>query len=466
MRPTTLTRLNYLPSLSTPFSTSSPVYATAANKLAKKSKAPTKQVQNVKRTKEVVRAKPPASGERKAYRKRIQLSNNSALQVNGTDELKPGTLANKQLAGKMFKLPADIQDRLRTLDSFKPTQSWNLFRTPHVLLRPEVADLMERMENSKKAKEAIRTVVTGTKLSGKSLALLQAQVYGLMNGWVVINVPEGKHTRRDMDTTHAKSFTGQDLTNGNTEYSPIADTDPIQFSQPVYTFNLLNNLLKANEKVLKSLKQEKDWSATTNQKKKGTLAELILSAKEADFAWPTFNALWQELQLPGRPPVLFTLDGLSHINMKSDYRDPNYNVVHAHELTLIRTFVDALSGKTKLPNGGAILAATSGNNFHRHPSQELVLSQLEAGQKGEPIPQPDPYEKHYDNRVYDALKNSTVLRIEGMSKPDARVLMEYWGASGLLRAAIDHDTVCRQWALGGHGNVGEMERSSLMTMKM
>lgn len=260
--------------------------------------------------------------------------------------------------------------------------------------------------------------------------------------------------------------TGQDLTNGNTEYSPIPDTDPIQFAQPVYTFNLLNNIYKANQKVLESLKQEKDWSATTNQKQKGTLADLVLSAKEAEFAWPTFDALWSELQLPGRPPVLFTLDGLSHINMNSDYRDPSHNIVHSHNLTLVRTFVDAISGKTKLPNGGGVIAATSGNNAHLHASQELVLSQLEAGQNGEEVPKPQPYEKKYDERVYNALKNATVYRIESLSKPDARVLMEYWGASGLLRAAIDHDTVCRQWALGGHGIVGEMERSSLMTMKM
>lgn len=262
------------------------------------------------------------------------------------------------------------------------------------------------------------------------------------------------------------SLTAQDLTNGNTEYSPIADTDPIQFLQPVYCFNLLNSVYKANRKVLESLKQQKDWSAMTNQKSKGTLADLVLSAKEAEFAGPTFEALWSELQLPGRPPVLFALDGLSHINMNSDYRDPSYNIVHSHQLALVQTFVDALSGKTKFPNGGAIIAATSGNNAHHHASQELVLSQLEAGQNGKEIPQPDPYEKKYDSRVYDALKNSTVLRIESLSKPHARVLMEYWGASGLLRAAIDHDTLCRQWALGGHGIVGEMERSSLMTMKM
>lgn len=192
MRPTTLPRLQYLPSLTATFTTSSPAFAVAQAKAGKSGKAPSKQIQNVKRDKVRVQVKKPAPGERKAYRKRIQLSNNSALHVPGTDELMPGTLANKELTGKMFSLPADIQDRLRTLEAFKSTQTWNLFRTPHVLLRPEVVELTARMEKSKKDKEALRTVLVGTKLSGKSLTLLQAQIYGLMNGWVVINIPEGK----------------------------------------------------------------------------------------------------------------------------------------------------------------------------------------------------------------------------------------------------------------------------------
>lgn len=257
-----------------------------------------------------------------------------------------------------------------------------------------------------------------------------------------------------------------ELTNGNTDYSPVANTDPLQFSHPVYTFKLLNIIYNSNKKILENLKLEKDWSASTNLKQGGTLADLIQSAKEAEWAWPTFEALWTELTLPGRPPIMFGLDGLSHINMLSDYRDPSFNLIHAHDLTLVRTFVDALSGKTKLPNGGAIIAATSQSNHHNHPSQELVLSQLEAGQAGKEVPQPNPYEKGYDARVYESLKNSAVLRLEGVNQDEARALMEYWGASGLMRTAVNNHTVTSKWVLGGHGIVGEMERASLMSLKI
>ncbi|KAF4123891.1 small subunit ribosomal protein S29 [Geosmithia morbida] len=430
-------------------------FSTTMGLLAKDSKnAPAKKVQVPKKNNQIKAAssaKKPNPGERKASRKRIQLSNNNALEVAGLGTLEAGTMTDPANAGKMFAVPDHIQDRLRTLEAFKPTQAWSLFRRPHVLLRSEVVDLVSRLQASAADKKAQRLVLTGAKLSGKSIALLQAMTYGLLNDWVVINIPEG-----------------QDLTNGNTEYSPIADSgEPMQFAQPTYTLKLLTSIYNANREQLDKLRQEKDWTSTTNQKQAGgTLSELILSAKEADWAWPTFSALWTELTLPGRPPVLLTLDGLSHISKVTEYRDPSFNRVHAHDLTLVGAFVDALSGKTAMPNGGAVIAATSGNNAHRHPSQELVLSQLEAGQAGREVPLPEPYKKGYDDRVYDSLKNSTVLRLDGVTKEDARALMEYWGASGLLRARIDQRTVWEKWALGGHGLVGEMERASLLTVRV
>ncbi|KAK2612426.1 hypothetical protein QQS21_001530 [Conoideocrella luteorostrata] len=411
---------------------------------------PKKTKRTFKKKTNVVAVKKPQPGERKAFRKRIQLSNNSALPVQGIEDLNPELLTKAENKGKMVALPDRVVDQLRALEAFKTTQTWNLFRRPHFLVRDETVELMSKIAGSAEKKEALNCVLTGSKLSGKSLTMMQAMAYGLMNEWVVLHIPEG-----------------QDLTNGNTEYSYIEGTEPMQFAQPIYCLKLLQNIYKANKAVLEKLPLAQDWSRlTTHLKKDATLADLVLSAKESEYAWPTLSALWTELTQPGRPPVLFALDGLAHINKISDYRDPSFNQVHAHELALVRLFVDALSGKTKLPNGGAIIAATSDNNTHYHPSQELVLAQLEAGQAGREIPKPDPYERKYDERVYESLKNSHVLRIGGVSKEEGRVLMEYWGASGMLRSVLNSRTVAEKWALGGHGIVGEMERVSLMTMRM
>ncbi|KAK1240961.1 hypothetical protein MKX07_006394 [Trichoderma sp. CBMAI-0711] len=432
------------------FSTTSLVSAAAPPAIKNRKDLPKKTKKTYKKKQNIVPVKKPAPGERKAFRKRIQLSNNSALPVAGLDALEAQTMARPESSGRMFAVPDEVVDQLRALEAFKSTQTWNLFRKPHVLVRKETVELMGRLEASLEKKEAFKCVLTGSRLSGKSLMLLQAMSYALLNEWVVIHIPEG-----------------QDLTNGNTEYSPVPDTEPMQFTQPVYCLKLLQNIYKANRAVLEKTPLKQDWSRLSATLKPGsTLADLALSAKESEFAWPTLSALWTELTQPGQPPVLLTLDGLAHINKVSAYRDPAFNPVHAHELLLVRTFVDALSGKTKLPNGGAVIAATSQNNTHFHPSQELALSQLEAGQAGKPVPKPDPYERKYDDRVYDALKNSTVMRLEGVSKEEARVLMEYWGASGMLRSVLDSRVVAEKWALGGHGIVGEMERASLITMRM
>lgn len=234
----------------------------------------------------------------------------------------------------------------------------------------------------------------------------------------------------------------------------------------MYCHKLVQGIYKANKSVLESFKIEKESSRIGTLKEGATLADLVLGAKEADAAWPTLKALMAELALPGRPPLLFTLDGLAHINKISAYRDPAFNQVHSHDLLLVRTFVDLLSGKTKLPNGGAVIAATSQSNSPYPPSQELALSQLEAGQAGRDIPKPEPYERGYDDRVYDAVKNARVVRLEGASQDETRALMEYWGASGLVRSILTSQAVTEKWALAGHGNIGELERATLLTMRM
>lgn len=134
----------------------------------------------------------PNPGERKAFRKRILLSNNSAIEVQGADTLTADAMADAASAGRLFALPDPLVDQLRVLEAFKPTQSWHLFRKPHVLLRAEAVELMAKLKASVDRKEAARIVLRGSRLSGKSLAILQAISYGLLNNWVVINLPEGK----------------------------------------------------------------------------------------------------------------------------------------------------------------------------------------------------------------------------------------------------------------------------------
>ncbi|TQV99416.1 hypothetical protein V2A60_004890 [Cordyceps javanica] len=433
-----------------PLSTTSRLAAAAGGVKSRRDLVkPTKKTFNRKRL-GVENVRKPAPGERKAFRKRITLSSNSALAVEGLRSLDAGLLADTQSTATVVELPDPVVDQLRALGAFRPSQSWGLFRKPHVLVRKETVEMVTRMDRSVAGKEVAKMILTGSRASGKSTALVKAMSHALKNEWVVINIPEA-----------------QDLVIAHTDYAPVPNTEPMQFTQPTYTLNLLQNILRANKAVLEKLKVEQKSSLTGGLPEGSSLAALITNVREPDAAWAGFSALWSELMLPGRPPVLMTMDGLTFANRDTQYRDPAFNKVHAHHLTLVGHFFAALSGATKMPNGGAVIVADSASNTPaRHPSEALVLAQLEAGQADRAVPTPDPYLRGYDDKVYDALKNCHVLRLEGISKDEARALMEYWGASGLVRDVLSAELVAQKWALGGHGNIGEMERVVLQNLKM
>jgi small subunit ribosomal protein S29 len=262
---------------------------------------------------------------------------------------------------------------------------------------------------------------------------------------------------------------GQELTNASTEYSPLPNTNPTQYSQQAYALRLLQSLRKANQKLLLDLKTVFPHPDLVQHFPVGTsLLQVASAAKEPDTTWPIFNAILQELMAEdaGRPPILFSLDGLSFIMKMSEYRSPAFEPIHSHDLAIVRRFVDLLSGKTKLPSGGAVVAATSRGNSPRNASMELMIAQQEAKQGlRDQQPVREPYNRKYDDRVEAALKEIEVLKLSSVTRPEARSLMEYWAASGLLRTAVDERTVSDKWLLGGNGNVGEMERATLLNMR-
>ncbi|KAI1384928.1 mitochondrial ribosomal protein [Hypoxylon trugodes] len=400
-----------------------------------------------KKKRQADRTKPPGTGERKAFRKRIQLSNDNALAVEGLDELTGENIVDPSSIGQVVSLPATAVDQLRASEAFKPTQNWGLFRSPHILIRQETVDLAKQLTDAVGKKETLRLVITGDRVAGKSMLALQALATGFLNNWIVINIPEA-----------------QELTTAATEYSQIPNSE--QFSQPMYIIKLFQSIFKSNQRILSQCRVELDHIHLPIAINRGaTLAALANATKEPEFAWPVFQALWKELLLPGRPPIMFALDGLSHIMRISDYRNPAFQLIHSHDLSLVRLFTDALGGKTKFVNGAAILGVTSKGNSPIIPSMEKALEQAAAAQAGQPIPPRDPFFAKYDERVFESLKGVKLLNVCGVSKAEARSLMEYWAASGVLRMRVDEKNVSEKWTLAGNGVLGEMERASLYDIR-
>jgi small subunit ribosomal protein S29 len=150
------------------------------------------QLGKFKKAKNLERGKAPAPGERKAFRKRVLLSNDNALPVTGLEELSAQGLLDASNVGRMVALPNELVDQLRAVEAFKPTQSWGMFRQPSVLLRKESVELAKKMTETAGRGETLKLVISGDKLVGKSMLLLQAISNAYLNNWIVFHVPEGK----------------------------------------------------------------------------------------------------------------------------------------------------------------------------------------------------------------------------------------------------------------------------------
>lgn len=487
VRPSTATsipqRIAPVTVLAAPFSSSSAILAKAAppKNAAKGAKVlagghiragKKMQLGKFKKNRQIDRSRPPAPGERRAYRKRVTLSNNNALPVEGLQEMSAQSMVDPAQVGRMLALPNELVDQLRAVEAFKATQTWNMFRQPSMLQRKEARDLADKMQAAAGKGDTLKLVISGDRLVGKSMLLLQAISYAYLNNWIVFHVPEGTLYYRTLKPglpTGTNTRTGQELTNASTDYAPLPNTQPAQYAQQAYALRILQSLRKANQKLLLDLKTVFPHPDLVQHFPVGTsLLQVANAAKEPDTTWPIFNAVLQELMAEGagRPPMLFSLDGLSFIMRMSEYRSPTFEPIHSHDLAIVRRFVDLLSGKTKLPGGGAVIAATSRGNSPRNPSMELMIGQQEAKQGLiEKAPVKEPYNRTYDERAEAALANCEVLKLSGVSRSEARSLMEYWAASGLLRTAVDEQNVSDKWILGGNGNLGEMERATLLTMR-
>ncbi len=148
----------------------------------------------IKKSKVKSRIKKPAVGERMALRKRIVLSNNNAIAVDGMLEFGVESIGDAQLHGQVVGLSISTVDQLRAVEAFKRTQSWGLFRKPAMLERRETIEygkLFEEMSVEQTPRRYIRRIIVGERGSGKSMMLLQAMTMAFLKGWVVINLPEG-----------------------------------------------------------------------------------------------------------------------------------------------------------------------------------------------------------------------------------------------------------------------------------
>ena len=111
-------------------------------------------------------------------------------------DLNVKNMADEAQIGHVLGLNGQLLDQLREGRAFKPTQNWKMFRRPGTLIRRESVELARavldvKADDAGERPRTIGQIIVGERSTGKSLMLLQAMGMAFMNGWVVINVPEG-----------------------------------------------------------------------------------------------------------------------------------------------------------------------------------------------------------------------------------------------------------------------------------
>ncbi|KAK7510623.1 mitochondrial 37S ribosomal protein mS29 [Phyllosticta citriasiana] len=442
-----------------PFTTSAPLLKQPG---AKKSVSRAGPPEKGKRMTVVKKKEPVASQtitrkidpeERKALRKRIILSNDNALEVPWVLDLEASQLEKDtvdELHGKVLGIPMETVDKLRSVEAFKTNQGWSLYRRPATLMTKETVELAKLLLQAQEDSKTFRRIIHGNRAGGKSTLLLQAMAMSFAKGVLVINFPDA----RDLVLSHS-------------HYAPLENTNPTQYVQKARISELLKRTAEANEAVLKELRVAQKHPVVRGE---ATLLDLVrVGANDADLAWPTMKAFWSEINLPSnkndpalsRPPILFCVDNVSYIMNKSDYDDRNVQKIHAHDLVIVRHLTDLLSGESKFRNGGLVLAATSGSDSPKSETMEYAILLNEAKLAGLPeedLPQWSPFKK-IDEYTFQALKDVEPLEMTGLTKEEARTIMEYYAASGLVRKAVDYNLVGEKWTMSGGGIIGELERA-------
>ncbi|KAF1971420.1 hypothetical protein BU23DRAFT_536538 [Bimuria novae-zelandiae CBS 107.79] len=450
------------------FSTSQARYANPSPKKKTMTAAPKRGTKtlNTKKGRSAAQdtGKRPAPGDRKQARKRIVLTNDNALAVASLKDMDKADTTSETSQGQVLGIPEATVDALRAVEAFKTTQGWNLFRRPATLMRKETIELAKVMNEAEGQKRTLRRILSGERLSGKSTLLLQALSMAFVREWVVINLPEA-----------------QDIVNAHTEYAPLPDSQPTQYTQDTYMANLLGQILKANSSAsnpfLAKTQVTANHTLPVALPANASLKQLIeVGIVSPEASWPVFLALWRELTQPGRPPIMLAIDGTAHVMKESDYLNAQVKPIHSFDLAIVRHFIDHLSGAKSLPNGGVVLAATSQSNAPKTPALDFSIEVAEARRVNpNNIPRWNPY-KNIDPRVMEAFKDlhsptaengaggvnaMDVIKVGGLSKDEARSIMEYYAESGMLRAKVDDGFVTEKWSLAGMGNIGELERASV-----
>ncbi|CAE6506017.1 unnamed protein product [Rhizoctonia solani] len=233
-----------------------------------------------------------------------------------------------------FGLPASLESEFLLLSN--PT---SVIRDVTLSI-VEALDIGHKLGNS--SKDA-RIALTGDIGSGKSHLLLQAANYAAASKWIVLYAPRVINWV-DSTTPYA--------------YDPRTKT----FQQPELAAQILGQFTAANSGILSKIQITKgieNERLGTFSKGAPLLDILNVGQKDQSLATEVLEVALEVLGGQDQYPVLLAIDDFQALFCMSRYRDPQYQLIFAHHLSLPRIILEYAVGKRHLARGAVVGALSS-----------------------------------------------------------------------------------------------------------
>ncbi|GAB1518251.1 hypothetical protein RhiTH_001310 [Rhizoctonia solani] len=287
-----------------------------------------------------------------------------------------------------------------------------------------------------------RIALTGATGSGKSHLLLQAANYAAASKWIVLYVPR-VISWVDSTTPYA--------------YDPRTKT----FQQPELATQVLGQFISANSgillapstKITKDIQNERLGSFTQGD----PLSVLLnIGQKDQSLATEVLSVTLEILGEQAEHPVLLAIDDFQALFCMSRYRDPQYQLIYSHHLSLPRLILEYASGKRILAKGAVVgaLSSTDARFLAPLPLKE-GLGIIEPGSVS-------PYEHRNKDVAFYA------SGVQGLSVPykmqlsEAASMFDIWVKNNVLHTPAK-DSLFLSKYVEASGNPRELVKTGLLT---
>ncbi|KAJ3515554.1 hypothetical protein NMY22_g14427 [Coprinellus aureogranulatus] len=315
------------------------------------------------------------------------------------------------------------RDPEAVLDHRPPNPTQTSLPSSHRDLEPHLSTTPQQLSRSRKAVSTThkrtpsssgdsRMVLHGRAGAGKSYALHQAVQYAQSEGWVVIYVPRA-------------------VTLVNSTNSYIYDIRTQTYLQPNASYRLLNHVLGANASLLSKIPLKNSFVSEKLAVEAGEgktlvdLAQAGIKDKSQQSAPLVLDALLKGLEEQKDVPVLVAVDDFQSLFHDSAYRDPFFQPIKPHHLSLPRTLLEYSSGSRVLSNGVFLGAVTESDTTYTVPVELEDAVGMTEGGKGRKMG------SEYVKR--DEVREGYVRGVKGVEVPERMSLGEMAGLFGVWK---------------------------------